>query len=291
MSAVREWVGWYLVPKDHIYRTGYECAAWYTDVLVKAGRYPIMRTGTGRSASYSAKLPGTCVAEDFTPLWGGVPIGPSRQDGVGQPATYVAFAVNDFYLFLDNPTSPWEFFPWLVSVRTSFSTSYENRQRVLFYAARPAPHLYATTRYFRLRHWESWHPVPTKFLPPARMSTGIRGEPAEWTREIWEKWNRLECWRLFDGTITAANFFTPRPCRNIFDRGSDAEGFTVTVRSNETVEVHTLSRDPDRRKAERRALRGGRRWSGRFSAKRDPAASERRDFGKRRLGPDDRRQP
>lgn len=34
-------IGWYILEKDEVFRNDYECAAWYENVKVKAGRYPV----------------------------------------------------------------------------------------------------------------------------------------------------------------------------------------------------------------------------------------------------------
>ena len=66
------------------------------------------------------------------------------------------------------------------------------------------------------------------------MQTSINGQPAPWTAEIWELWytyvDRADP-KAYDvlGRPTSANYFTPRPYRNIWDRGDRKEGFTYTV--------------------------------------------------------------
>lgn len=35
-------IGWYNLKEDRIFRNTYECAAWYEDVFVKAGKYPVV---------------------------------------------------------------------------------------------------------------------------------------------------------------------------------------------------------------------------------------------------------
>ena len=71
-------IGWYTVPKDKEYTdNGYECAAWYKRILVKAGRYPVMArkfqfhererrmTDQLEDRTISIKLTGTVTADDF----------------------------------------------------------------------------------------------------------------------------------------------------------------------------------------------------------------------------------
>ena len=63
---------------------------------------------------------------------------------------------------------------------------------------------------------------------PAR--TMIRGQLAEWTEDILAKWRERVAPLFKEGeTCSDANYFTPRPWRNEYDRGSDKEGFVYTV--------------------------------------------------------------
>ena len=63
------------------------------------------------------------------------------------------------------------------------------------------------------------------------METMINGQPATWTREIWEQWythvERADP-KLYDthGLPRSANYFTPRPWQDEYDRGDKKEGFS-----------------------------------------------------------------
>ena len=57
------------------------------------------------------------------------------------------------------------------------------------------------------------------------MKTMINGKEAEWPGLLWEVWNSQEV----EGPVELANYFTPRPYRNIWDKGSTTKGFTYTV--------------------------------------------------------------
>ena len=66
------------------------------------------------------------------------------------------------------------------------------------------------------------------------MTTSINGTPAEWTQEIWQLWythvERADP-KLYDshGLPHSANYFTPRPWKDQYDRGDRKEGFTFIV--------------------------------------------------------------
>ena len=65
------------------------------------------------------------------------------------------------------------------------------------------------------------------------MQTLICGKPAEWTPEIWAKWEANKADYLAQNphaTIVErrVNYFTPRPYRNEYDHGSREEGFVFT---------------------------------------------------------------
>ncbi len=66
------------------------------------------------------------------------------------------------------------------------------------------------------------------------LRTQINGEVAEWTPAIWQKWythiDQADP-KLYDthGLPTLANYYTPRPYVDQYNRGSKTEGFTFVV--------------------------------------------------------------
>ena len=62
------------------------------------------------------------------------------------------------------------------------------------------------------------------------MRTSINGLEADWTPDIQAKWEAARDESAPDAAeVVQANYFTPRPWRNEYDRGSPDEGFTYTV--------------------------------------------------------------
>ena len=59
------------------------------------------------------------------------------------------------------------------------------------------------------------------------IATMINGKAAEWTPEIKARW---ESFQRTPGEIVAANWFTARPHVDQYNRGSEEEGFTYTLK-------------------------------------------------------------
>ena len=81
-------IGYYTIPEDtEMENRGFECAAWYERIAVKAGKYPIMSSGYAyherdrrylpelADRSISIEIPGTVVSDDFGARFCGVPVG------------------------------------------------------------------------------------------------------------------------------------------------------------------------------------------------------------------------
>jgi len=68
------------------------------------------------------------------------------------------------------------------------------------------------------------------------MRTTINNKPAEWTPEIEALWAEHVISKASEGeTITDANYHTPRPWRNEYDRGTDRHGFVFVVQPGNHV--------------------------------------------------------
>lgn len=77
-------IGTYQLKEDKVFRNEYECAAWYEDVLVKAGTYPVEvydyyveNDGEigGHCRGVYVDMPGTVVSDYFGGEYCGTPIG------------------------------------------------------------------------------------------------------------------------------------------------------------------------------------------------------------------------
>ena len=96
-------IGYYTVPEDTTrINNGFECAAWYEEIAIKAGKYPIMSSGYAyherdrrylpelADRSISIEIPGTVVSDDFGARFCGVPVGgyDSKQNA-GKPSRII----------------------------------------------------------------------------------------------------------------------------------------------------------------------------------------------------------
>lgn len=75
-------VGWKVLADPITVRIGTEVAAWYTEVEIPAGAYPILALGTG---SVRCAMPGTVVAKYDVSLWGGNPLPSRHPQGLAHP--------------------------------------------------------------------------------------------------------------------------------------------------------------------------------------------------------------
>lgn len=93
-------IGWYTLKQDTVFHdNGYECAAWYENIAVNAGKYPLMvndyRTNNDGEVEsrgvdrVCVALDGVVVSDYFGSMFCGVPVG--TYDGTknaGKPSTY-----------------------------------------------------------------------------------------------------------------------------------------------------------------------------------------------------------
>lgn len=122
-------IGWYTLKEDKVFRNTFECAAWYEDVLVKAGRYLVIvydfRILKHDNSKYNNRveghiggtythMDGTIVSDEFGARYFGIPIG-DYDDGknAGKPSSHsmMAYMYEVADSVLNDPDSPWELFP------------------------------------------------------------------------------------------------------------------------------------------------------------------------------------
>ena len=122
-------IGWFTLKEDTIFRNTFECAAWYEDVLVKAGRYPVevyeLHVREHTDAKYNGRLEvsvnsayvgmeGIIVSDYFGGQYFGVPIGSyDSNKNAGNPSVHTMSP----YLYMiaesifNEAESPWELLP------------------------------------------------------------------------------------------------------------------------------------------------------------------------------------
>ena len=76
--------------------------------------------------------------------------------------------------------------------------------------------------------------------------TSINAKPSVWSGDIWRKWRQVArgingAWAKIGkgpAVVTHANYYTPRPYMNEYDRGSKAEGFIYTINFRHIFDAH-----------------------------------------------------
>lgn len=122
-------IGWYTLKADRVFRNTYECAAWYEDVLVKAGKYPVfvhdLRVLEHQDPKFNGKieghiggtythLDGTVVSDEFGARFFGVPVGDyDNFKNTGKPSIHsmMVYMYEIADSVLNDPESPWELLP------------------------------------------------------------------------------------------------------------------------------------------------------------------------------------
>ena len=104
-------VGTYTVAAvEVLHNASYECAAWYQDIEVQPGEYPVYAyIQEGRVKYFLVTLPGTVAASDFSSHFGGVRYGSNVDKDKGQPGEY-HIQIYDYLVFesISKPDSRWK---------------------------------------------------------------------------------------------------------------------------------------------------------------------------------------
>ena len=118
-------VGWYNLKEETVFHdNGYECAAWYENVRVPAGRYPAViydyrvrddgHVDGKISGSLYASMDGITESDYFGSLFCGVPIGTydcEKNKGRKSHYTIQSYGFMVAQSILDDPDTPWELLP------------------------------------------------------------------------------------------------------------------------------------------------------------------------------------
>jgi hypothetical protein len=75
-----------------------------------------------------------------------------------------------------------------------------------------------------------------------KVRTSINAFECEWPIELWRLYYTYvdrDDEKLYDrvGVVTACNYYTPRPAEDEYNRGSNTEGFTVTIANRHVYPV------------------------------------------------------
>jgi len=107
--------GTFRVSEPTVYHyAGYECAAWWRDIRVEPGEYPVeAQIEHGRVKHFLARLQGTIVADNFQSLYCGVAIGKSydEKQNEGKAVVY-PICPSDYSVFQtlkeEGSAAPWQ---------------------------------------------------------------------------------------------------------------------------------------------------------------------------------------
>jgi len=80
-------IGWFHVNEETVFTRYYEVAAWYTNIEVQPGWYPVYQEKPG--ADFFVEMPGVIVGSDFTSLFCGNRVGSKVNEDVEKEDTYV----------------------------------------------------------------------------------------------------------------------------------------------------------------------------------------------------------
>lgn len=122
-------IGWYSLKEDNIFRNTYECAAWYEDILVKSGKYPIFvhdfrilnhdnpdinNMVDGHIGAAYVHMNGVIVSDEFGARFFGVPVGDyDNRKNAGKPSTHsmVTYMYSVAGSIINDLNSPFELLP------------------------------------------------------------------------------------------------------------------------------------------------------------------------------------
>ena len=142
----RTQIGWFNLKEEHEYTNTYECAAWYENVLVPPGRYPIevydfkvlhfddeaRASHNGRVDCYIGmgyiSMDGIITSDEFGARLFGVPVGDyDNYKNAGKKSSHT----RHIYLYdiadsiLDDPDSPYELLPGFKAERRTYGSEGE----------------------------------------------------------------------------------------------------------------------------------------------------------------------
>jgi hypothetical protein len=86
-----EQIGWLIVGENEKRTLRYEYAAWYKELILDVGRFPIYAIIVESKVvdtSLIASVEGTVLGDDFSPAWGGVAFASKRNELIGQRDTW-----------------------------------------------------------------------------------------------------------------------------------------------------------------------------------------------------------
>lgn len=130
----RKQIGWYNLKEETVFcDRGFECAAWYENIRVSAGKYPAVvydyrvrddeHIDGHCTCSVHALMDGVVVSDDFGSRFCGMPIGGyDSTQNAGKPSHYSLrdYGYSVAKSVIEDANSPWELLPEYEARRIDF---------------------------------------------------------------------------------------------------------------------------------------------------------------------------
>lgn len=136
---MKKQIGWYNLKEDKVFYNTFECAAWYEEVMVPAGKYPIdvidykvEKDGKiyGYIDSAYVTMEGTILSDEFGSRFCGVPVGTyDNKKNAGKKSSHTMhvylYSLAKHILDVDNE---WELLPEYEAREINFVSSFDGRE-------------------------------------------------------------------------------------------------------------------------------------------------------------------
>ena len=131
-------IGWFNLKEDMVFTNTFECAAWYENVLVKAGKYPVevydlkwMDDGRIDFSCHGVytTMHGTIVSDYFAALYCGVPVSDRPYDttkNAGKEAEHHDYR----YTYDVTEEAGFELFPEYEIREIKYISSFDGEERI-----------------------------------------------------------------------------------------------------------------------------------------------------------------
>lgn len=133
-------IGWYNLREEKVFcNNGFECAAWYENIRVPAGKYPMVvydyklrpnGAVDGHVMSGYISMKGIVVSDEFGSRFCGMPIGNyDNHKNAGKESTYTMspylFSVADS--IINDADSPYELLPEYEARESTYTSDYDGK--------------------------------------------------------------------------------------------------------------------------------------------------------------------
>ena len=130
---MKKQIGFYVLKEEEVFTKYFECAAWYENIKVNPGKYPlyldnykVLKNGEVYGSFAFASLPGKIESDNFQSLFCGMPIGKTYDStqNAGKEAIY-NLQTYDYEIAKYAIKGKVELFPEYTVKDTSFKSDYD----------------------------------------------------------------------------------------------------------------------------------------------------------------------